>query len=848
MIKINLHSIYRYHPLAFTGNIIKQLLVGCLFLIIPFIGISQSTHISGKIIDSETKEPVPFANIILTKSLQGTLTDFDGNYQMDVRSPRKRDSLSASLIGYKKTTMPIIHGKTQTINFELISHNERLPEVTITYEGNPADAIVDSIIKYKEINSFRAYTVCQYDSYTKASAGLNNLSEEVFDRKLLEPFEFIGNYKDTSELDGQTYTPAMISESRSTIYKRISPPSKKEIITASRISGLNHTNISQFFGNLTMEIDIYENHLDLFDKNFVSPISKFGHDYYRYYLIDSAFIDDKWCYHLNYKQKRKLELSFSGDFWVTDSTWAIVEMNMRLPDDVNLNFVNDMLIEQEFRWTNNQFWMNTKDRIVIDFNIVRNSNSLIGAYGVRSNYFDNFIFDSIDSPGVFKGTGEVVVKEDALKLEDSYWEAVRPDSLTSAEAGIYEMVDSVKSSPSFKKYKTIALGLVTGYFPLGKFEIGPYFKLISYNSIEGVRLRLGGRTTNKLNKKFRIGGYLAYGTYDNRFKYGADFIYVFNKFPRRSLTASYKYDLEQLGLSATGRPTDNILSSFFSRGPIDKLTMIREYNLAYEYEWYNGLINTLHLNRKELFPPNDTKFVLYPESRQDTVLKNSITTTEIGIDTRISFDEKVIERQYSRMSIKGEKPIITIRYRFGIPHASVNDYNYHKLSVNINQWFNLGTIGWSRFNVDLGKIWGTLPYPLLKIHDGNETWLFNQYSSNLMNYYEFVSDQYVSLYYTHHFLGFFLNKVPLIRRLNMREVVHFRALYGSLRPENLEFSEFPGNLRPFGDEPYLEAGVGLENILKFFRIDAIWRLTHLNDPGSEPASKFGVFASVYFSF
>ncbi len=808
---------------------------------------SQETRISGQVIDAKTKEPIPFANIIVSKTLQGTLTNLNGTYSLELGSS-ENDSIRASLLGYKQLTRAIPKGQKHTINFKLVPHNEDLPEVIITYEGNPADAIVDSIIKYKERSTFQGFQFSQYDSYTKAHVGVNNLDEEFFEKKLMKPFEFIGDYTDTSALNGKTYIPVMISETRSTVYERKSPRSKKEVINASRISGLDNTNVSQFLGNMTLSIDVYKNHIDMFEKNFISPISNSGHSFYRYYLIDSAFIDSKWCYHLKYKPRRKQELNFSGDLWVNDTSWALVSIKLRMADDANLNFVNDMSVEQEFRWTDDRYWMITKDRLVIDFNLVNNSNTIIGAIGERTNYYDRFVFDSIDTPGVFKNPADVTVNKDALQLNEAYWDSLRPEVLSETESGIYEMVDSVKNSPSFKKYKTIAVGIVSGYFPIGKFEIGPYFKLFSYNSIEGLRFRVGGRTSQKISDKFRVGAYLAYGTKDDRFKYGADFIYVFNKNYRRALNFSFKYDLEQLGLSPTGRPTDNILSSFFSRGPIDKLTMVREYKLSYEYEWYNGLINTAQLNRKELFPPGDTKFLLYPESRQDTVFTNSITTTEIGLDTRISFNEKHIDGKYNRMTIKSENPVFEIKYRFGIPHAKVNDYNYHKLNLSVSQWFNLGMIGWSRFYVDWGKIWGTLPYPLLKIHDGNETWLFDQYSSNMMNYYEFVSDHYIALYYTHHFDGLLLNKIPLLRRLEMREVIHFRGLYGSVTKKNLEFSEYPGSLRPFGDEPYLEAGVGLENILKFFRIDAIWRLTHLNDPGNVPVSKFGVFASLYFSF
>jgi hypothetical protein len=846
-------SISNQHNICRKGKIARSIIYsfgiifGLLVLVFPVELFTQSIVITGRVVDASNGEPIPFANIIVTGTLEGTLTDLNGNYLLELGS-NNNDSIRASLLGYKQTSQLIPPGSEPTINFKLVHHNQDLPEVIITYEGNPADAIMDSIVKYKERSTFQGFAYTQYDSYTKANVGVNNLDEEFFEKKLWEPFAFIQDYKDTSVLNGKEYIPVMISETRSTIYERRSPRSKKEVIHASRVSGLEHTNVSQFLGNMTMEVMVYKNHIDLFEKNFISPLANNGHDYYRYYLLDSAFIDNKWCYHLRYKPRRKQELTFSGDLWVNDTSWALVSIKMRMASDANLNFVNDLSVEQEFRWTDDNYWMITKDRMVIDLNLVKNSSTIIGANGERINYYSNFLFDTIDTPGVFNDPKDVTIRDNALQLNEAYWDSLRPEALSETEEGIYEMVDSVKNSPSFKKYKTIATGIVSGYFELGKFELGPYFKLFSYNAIEGARFRIGGRTSPNLSKKFRVGAYLAYGVKDDRFKYGTDFIYLFNKNYRRALYFSFKYDLEQLGLSTTGRPTDNILSSFFARGPIDKLTFVREYKLSYEYEWFTGLINTAHLHRRELFPPGDTEFLMYPDTRQDTVFKNSITTTEIGLDTRISFKEKYIDGRYNRLTINSEYPIIDIRYRFGIPHAKVNDYNYHKLNISVSQWFNLGMIGWSRFYVDWGKIWGTIPYPLLKIHDGNETWIFDQYSANMMNYYEFISDHYVTFYYTHHFDGLLFNKIPLLRRLELREVIHFRGLYGSVTQKNLEFSEYPGNLRPFGNEPYLEAGVGLENIIKFFRVDAIWRLTHLNDPGNDPVSKFGIFASLYFSF
>ena len=227
---------------------------------------------------------------------------------------------------------------------------------------------------------------------------------------------------------------------------------------------------------------------------------------------------------------------------------------------------------------------------------------------------------------------------------------------------------------------------------------------------------------------------------------------------------------------------------------------------------------------------------------------NSIYTNEVGLSTRISFDEKYISGEFYRVTLKSQYPIIIINYRWGVPNIFSNDYGYQKLNIGIQQWFNLGTLGWSKYVVEWGKIWGTLPYPLLKIHDGNQTFLYDDYASNLMLYYEFVSDNYVNFYFTHHFDGLFFNRVPLLRKLKWREVIHFRGVYGSLSDANLHYSEFPENMRPLGKTPYLEAGGGIENIFKIFRVDAIWRLTHLNDPQNPNAKSFGIFGSVYFSF
>lgn len=549
-----------------------------------------------------------------------------------------------------------------------------------------------------------------------------------------------------------------------------------------------------------------------------------------------------------FKPRRKQELTFTGNLWVCDTSYAVKKINMRIADDANVNFINDMEIEQEFEWTNNLYWILTKDIMNSDFNLFENSKSTLGFYGHRTTFYRNFQFDIPENKRFFKTPANVFIEPEATAKTKEYWSNARPEKLNPKEQGIYAMVDSVKSIPVFRTYADILYGIFTGYLKWGKVELGPYARLFSYNGIEGARFRFGARTSNRFSKRIQLEGYLAYGTFDRKLKYGGNLIYMFSKNPRRDLTAGYKYDIEQLGASPQLFSTDNILSSLFHRGPNNKLTMVRDYRICYEHEWYTGLINRIHFIHRELFPLGSTEFVVFPEERGDPYFMNSIYTSEIQIDTRISFHERFVAASFSRVTISSVYPIVQISYTYGIPKAFKSDYEYHKLVLNVSEWFNFATIGWSKYIIEAGKIWGTLPYPLLKIHDGNQTFFYDEHSSNLMNYYEFVSDAWVSASYTHHFNGLLFNKIPLLRKLKWREVAHIQGVYGTLTEKNSLYSRFPGNMRSFSRQPYYEAGVGIENIFKIIRIDAVWRMSHLHDVKDAHVPKFGVFVSLLFSF
>ncbi len=816
-----------------------------LLLFIPLSVFPQLTKIMGNIKDSATGEPLPFVNIIILGTTDGTLTDFNGRYALEVNT--KGDSIRFSLMGYKSITRKILKHQFQDIDLLMAANNILLPEVTIHYTGNPAEVILNKIIQNRDKNSLQSFGAYQYHAYTKIEIDANNITDKFKNRKLLKPFDFVFKYIDTSTLSGKSFLPVFLTETTSDVFYRKSPKSRREIITGSKISGLENESVSQFLGNLSEEIDVYKDYITLFEKNFVCPIASMGIDYYHYYLVDSAFIGNKWCYHIMFKPRRKQELTFTGNFWVNDTSFAIKKIEMRIATDANINFVNDLAIQQEYQWTNGKFWMKTKDHLVVDFNIIERSKKIIGFFGHKTTIYSDFQFDVPENKRFFSIPTDVFIEPKATDKSDEFWQEQRPEKLSKTEKGIYKMVDSVKQIPIFRTYRDIVYGIITGYLTWGNWEIGPYFKTFSWNKIEGPRFRLGVRSGDDFSHKLQLEGYVAYGLWDKTYKGGADLIYMLSKNPRRDLTLSFKHDVEQLGMSANAFSTDNILSSLLHRGSNDKLSMVTEIKGGYEHEWFNGLINTIQFTHREVYPLGAHDFIIFPNNK-DTVGKKMIYTSEVNVGIRLSFKERFISTDFYRLTLSSDYPIIQLNYSYGIPKLFNSDYEYHKLILSISQWFNFSTIGWSKYMIECGKIWGTLPYPLLKIHDGNQTFLWDELASNLMNYYEFISDEYLDLYYTHHFDGLLFNKIPLLRKLKWREVVATRLIYGTLSPQNQGYSKFPDLMHPLGAAPYWEASAGIENIFHFIRIDAVWRLTHLHDPENPNPAKFGVFVSLNFSF
>ncbi|MFW5792901.1 MAG: DUF5686 family protein [Bacteroidota bacterium] len=808
-----------------------------LFLAINLQANSQVTRIRGTITDADTGEPLPFVSIYLQNTQIGTITNQEGEYFIECREAS--DSITVSYMGYKPQTKAVQKNKYQEIDFLLQMDHLLLDEIVILPTENPAHIILRNIIKNKHKHNPERFDTYSFDSYNKVKIGTDNINERIKNKRFLGDFKFVFNYVDTSAISGKAFLPLLISETISEFYYDKSTDTEKEIIKSSRISGFENTSISKLAGQMYQRINIYENYLTIFEPGFVSPISDHGLLFYKYYLIDSTFIENKWCYQISYVPKREQDRTFRGNFWVHDTTFAIKSIQMRTAKNINYNYIKDFFAEYEYKTINDSVFFLERENIYFDFDI---DPRLSGFFANKTCIYDNIQVNKKIPEEVLKYQDKIVMENNIFIDDEAFWKQNRSIPLSVNEENIYIMIDSVQNAPIYKYYEKLAEMFIMFHYEIGYFELGPYFQTFSFNEIEGNRFRLSGRTSNKFSTDLMIKAYGAYGLKDERFKYGGGLMYMFNKNPRSAISIDGKYDLKQLGQSELALKDDNIFKSLLQRTPNNSLTMVSEVTIKAEKEWYQGFSNNVVLSHQRIESGEFLKF--QKELGGEIIDIDKIINTEIGLNIRIAEDEKFLRGEFENKSLGTVKPIVNINLAAGLPGILDSEYEYYKVSLDISQKVDVSPLGYFRYILDCGKIFGTLPYPLLKIHEGNETYIFDRYAYNMMNYFEFASDTYFSIYVDYHMQGLIFNRIPYFKKLKLREVFSAKGLTGSLSKQHSELMLFPEGMSGL-KHPYYEVSAGIENIFKLFRVDAVWRLNYLE---KENVDNFGWRITMQFTF
>lgn len=824
------------------------LLTFCMFSI--FHGWSQTS--AGGVVKDVSGAPVPFVNVIFPNSTEGTITSEDGRFY--INSAKDHDSLRFTFVGYKPLTIPLKKGINTGLEIVLQEGSQDLEEVWIfqgktSKKNNPALDIIRKIWENRRTNGKRLFDHYQFRKYEKLEFDLNTIDSSVITSKAFNGMEFIFDNIDTSVVTGKSFLPVFINESVHRVYGNNLSGRKKEVLVGNKNSGFNDNKILiDAVKDLYYENEIYDNYLRIFDKNFISPLSTTGIDTYNYILADSAFIEDKWCYNIIYYPRRKNELTFKGNFWVNDTTFAIKKIDLEMSQNANINWVNGVYLSMDYEVVNDSVFLLKRDFFMADFSFERKEDAG-GIYGKRTVLYDNYLFNRPMEDAFF--TRQVTRFEKPLYTRDEeFWKQNRLEPLSRNESGIYVMLDSLQTLPAFKRIYTVTSIAATGYIDLDGWDIGPVFTLVGYNEVEGLRLRLGARTYFDQHDPWRIEGYTAYGFKDERIKYGLLGKVLLEPENRLILSAGYREDIEQLGASLTN--TTDVLgrnlasNSIISVGANDKLSNIRLSMAALEIEpWQNFSVRFGGSHRFMESATSSFSLAWY-EDKDQNIVSNTINQTEIS--TMISYYPGRVMTGYGveRLVINdGEFPGFFFNYSVGVKDLFQSDFDYKKYQFFYDQPWWIGGIGLANLRLEAGTIDGEVPLGLLNVIPGNQTFfgIFNTFP--LLNFYEFVTDTYVSAHFEHNFNGRFFAYIPGLRKFNLREHVGVRGVWGEISEANKNLDASGILLLAPADEPYYEYSAGVGNIFKFIRIDTHWRGNYFDNP---EARRFGVTATLGFHF
>ena len=848
-----------------------------LIMLVPASTIAQEAskvRIHGKITDAATKEALPYASIRINKTSIGCSSDNRGNFSF--YAPALRDTLIISSVGYTDKRIPLSSKTRMPIKAVLEPADYALSELTVKpkkekykRKDNPAVILAREIIKRRDDNSPKNKDYYSRDRHEKLNLALSNFSTEN-NKHFAKQFEFLEQYIDTSQISGEPILHISARELIATDYYRKEPERERQHVKGRKRNGIDDMfstgEIEALYEETFKDVDIFQDNISLFGNKFVSPISKLGPTFYKYYIMDTIDIGSDRCIDLAFSPFNVESFGFTGHIYVTtDSTFFIRAVQMNVPHDINMNFVEYMNIKQDYSRRPDGTRILNKETLTAELKVV---NALNGFYAHREVVYANYNFDSTpQGEKILESPAKVVEEDNSMKQSDEFWAVNRLNEVTEKEQSVQKMMKELRNNPLYYWLEKGVSFLFTGWIPIRENEppifYGPVNTSVSHNELEGWRLRTGAMTSAYLNPHLFGRFFVAYGLDDHRWKYMGEVEYSFkkkkehpNEFPIHSLKAHYESDIFQYGQTYLHTNKDNIFLSI-KRDKDNKIGYMKKAELTYTREFYNNFSYNITLRNRI-----DIATHLIPFER--TVTTDGVTTStfvddvnrsEIEIGLRYAPNEKFIQSKWNRNSILPEHPVFTLNHRMGIKGVLGSDINYHHTEASFQKRFWFSAFGYTDCIIKAGKVWNKVPFPLLIMPNANLSYTIQSESYSLMNAMEFFNDEYASWDLTYYMNGLIFNRIPLIRKLNWREVVTFKGMFGNLSDKNRPDPLNTGTLFKFpyeNDEyhymdstPYMELAFGVENIFKVLRIDYVRRLTYTDLPGID---KWGIRIKFHIQF
>lgn len=837
----------------------------CIFFLCMICGFltAQTTTVQGTVKDSITGEPIAFATVSFENSSVGKLTDDGGKFK--INNKNNITKVAVTFMGYNSKTFTVPAGQTTNLTILLVPEGVNLNEVVVrpkkekySKKDNPAVALIKKVIKNKNnylINNQGYYKSEEYDRIFFA------LNEFDINQPQFKKLKFLEDYATTSKIDDKKILPFSIRETLTDVYYRKDPNATRRVVKAHKREGLdqgmNAETMDAVISETFKNIDITENNIYLLLQDFVGPLSSsISVDFYKWYIMDTVTIDNERYINLGFVPFNSRDVGFSGNLYVTtDTTYAVKRVDLRVPSKINVNFVEEMIIKQEFEKLSPDLWIPKQYTTAIELSLY----GAIKMYIEKVKTFDNFVFNQpVDL--IFDNPSPEIYLSDYKKHDEDFWKENRPPDFNQ-DYHLATMMDALMQNTFWKILIKTANIISSSYIATSKDEeknkldIGTALTFYSHNELEGHRFRLTASTNKNFHPHLFLYGYAAYGTKDNKFKYMGEVTWAFNKrdyhkdeFPRNNLSISYKYDVNALGQRFLQAERDDIFMSL-SSSKNTKLTYDRMTQVSYLKEYYSGFSVNLYGVTQYKKPGLNVAFEHINEFNQLDTLSN-MKTTELGLELRYAHNEAFFQRRRQRRSLPSKGVIVSLSFAAGLKDFLDGQYDYQKLSLSVSKQFWIPPVGRIYTNVQAEKIWGEVPYTLLLSPNANSSYTIQRGSFYLLEPLEFISDQQVSWDVSWRLNGWLFNRIPLIKALKLREVVGFRGFIGDLSKKNNPAYDrglilFPKDSYTMGKTPYMEYSLGIENIFQFFRIDYVRRLNYLDNPG---ISKDGIRISFDMSF
>jgi hypothetical protein len=812
-------------------------------LLISKMALGQEKRLTGKVIDGESYETLPMVNVYFKGTTVGTMTDINGQFTL-TNFPDK-DTLIFSSVGFIQWEL-LVKDLKSPCEIRLKPEQINIGEVSVRPDDSRIRWIIKQVVDHKEENNPDKHHKLFYEKYTKWEYRINNVDSALMYSK---PFkEHVSLFKKGP--DGRPFLPIYLSEQIVHNEYQTEPLKQKSTVVADNTSGLGmlgDMEVGGYATGLDMPYNFYNNYLKIFEESFVSPAASNGWFYYKYYLEDSVVIDDVKHFKVLFTPKRKHDKVFRGHMLIESKHFSLVNVDAVLSSKSNVNFLKDMQVSIGYQMLDGR-WPFYKDQNVkawfdyLPFEIPgqkKKKNRMELAFKQYTSFSDVEV-----NPKEEITLSTRSVNYESLKMlgaydrDSTYWGKARHMPLTHADLAIYARLDSINEIPVINTFDRLARMMMTGYYDVGKVELGPFMNYVQANKIEGWRFFLGGRTSKEISDKWMVWGGLGYGTRTEQVYGSLGGGYKIPSTKRKVFKLFYDDHYVRMGENRKilylyenmlSPSENNLVSAFFTRDTFDELHRQKNVNFSYENEWRTGFSTTFNLEYRKQFSPEYYPF-LYNGKPVD-----HISVYEAGLDMRFSFKEKIIDDEFMRLYLSTDYPIIHFSAIAGRATFENQEHNYYKLHSTIKHRVNMGQT-WFRYAVEGGMILGKVPFTLLEMPRGNETYGYFSYDFNMIDYLEFAHDRYAHLYLDYHLNGFVFNRMPLLKSLGLREVFSAKAMVGSLSDKQYETISMPASVRSL-DGPYLEVGAGLENILRMFRIEGIWRVKPKSITG---APNFGV--------